>query len=352
MKTNSSHSIRIAAYWVAFTFLAGSSFLSAQDSNTAPPQSAPPAQDQNSTAGGGWRRMGSAPPADGNTDVTAPNQDPNQTPGAPNYPPPAAAVPPRLTLPAGTFVTARINQPLSSDHNQAGDAFSASLVQPIVVDGVIVAQRGQTIGGRVTEAQKAARSGDSPSRLGIQLTDLTLVDGQVVPIQSQLISMTGPSAAGRNTGAILGTTALGAAIGAAAGWGTGAAIGAGAGAAAGTIGVLVARGRPTVIAPESVLTFRVEAPVTIATDRAPQAFRYVNTTDYNRPPAMQPRMAPGAGPGYGYGAPPPAYYGYGYGYPYYPYYYGPGFGHYYGPGFYYGGGVFIGRGFYRGGFRR
>ncbi len=428
MKTNSSHLIRNAAYWTAFSFLAGSSFLLAQDSANTPPQSDPPQsvqQEQSSAPDGAWHKMGGAPPPadanasgnpanpnpadpgnpnpanadpqNGNIDPNAPppqnappmqaappnapppqtgtqnngpyqgppngyqgpndapysypapNQNPNQRPGAPNYPPPSAAVPPRLTLPSGSFITVRINQPLSSDHNHTGDAFSASLMQPIIVDGVIVAQRGQTIGGHVTEAQKAARSSDTPSRLGVQLTDLTLVDGQVVPIQTQFLSMTGPSSAGRNAGAIVGTTALGAAIGAAVGWGPGAAIGAGAGAAAGTIGVLVARGRPTIIPPESVLTFRVEAPVTIATDRAPQAFRYLNTNNYNQAPGMQSRMAPGAGPGYGYGPPPPpAYYGYGYGYgyPYYPYYYGPGVGLYFGPGFYYG------RGFYRGGFRR
>jgi hypothetical protein len=272
------------------------------------------------------------------------NQDPNQGPGpAPNMP-----VPSRLTLPPGAFVTARINQPLSSDRNQPGDAFSATLVQPLIVDGVIVAERGQTIGGRVVEAQKAGRV-EGTSRLKVQLTDLTLVDGQVVPIQSQLISRNGPTSVGRDAGAIAGTTALGAAIGAGVGWGTGAAIGAGAGAAVGTIGVLLTRGRPTMIGPESVLTFRVEAPVNIATDRAPQAFRFVSPNDYNRAPNLQSRGGPPPppygpyGPGYVGGYP-----GYGYPYPYaygYPYY-GPGVGVYVGPGFYYG------RGFYGRGWRR
>ena len=63
----------------------------------------------------------------------------------------------QLTINAGTFVTVRVDEPLSSDRNQPGDAFSATLMQPLVVDGVVVAQRGQTIGGRVTEAQKAGR---------------------------------------------------------------------------------------------------------------------------------------------------------------------------------------------------
>jgi hypothetical protein len=73
--------------------------------------------------------------------------------------------------------------------------------------------------------------------LGVQLTDLTLVDGTPVALRSQFISRSGPTSTGRDAGAIAGTTALGAAIGAGADWGRGAAIGAGAGAVLGTLGV-------------------------------------------------------------------------------------------------------------------
>src|SRR5205085_3563270 len=108
---------------------------------------------------------------------------------APAPPPQSSAPPPQLIIRPGTYLTVRINQPLSSDHNQAGDAFSATLVRPVVVDGFVVAQTGETLGGRVEEAQKAGRV-EGVSRLGVQLTDLTLVDGQNVPIHSQLISRT------------------------------------------------------------------------------------------------------------------------------------------------------------------
>ena len=222
-----------------------------------------------------------------------------------------------------------MNQYLSSDHNQAGDSFSATLVQPLVVNGVVVAEPGQTIAGRVVDAQKAGRI-EGTSRLQVQLTELTLVDGQQIPIQSQFISRQGPTSVGQDAGVIAGTTGLGAAIGAAADWGKGAAIGAGAGAAAGILGVLLTRGQPTVIAPEQVLTFRIEYPVTITTDRAPQAFRYVQPNEYDRPVYNQPPPQPQ------YTAPVPAFAPY-YGYPYpylYPYYYGPSFAFFVGRGFY------------------
>jgi hypothetical protein len=280
----------------------------------APP--APPAQQQQPAPdSGGWRRVG-----DSNS-----NAQPGAIPpaGAPNDPPPSYTVPPQLTLKSGTYLTVRINQVLSSDHNQPGDAFTASLVQPLVVDGFVVAQPGQTIAGHVTEAKKAGRV-SGVSHLGIQLTDLTLVDGQQAAIQSQMITRTGPTSTGQDAGAIGGTTAVGAAAGAIGAGGTGAAIGAGAGAALGTIGVLLTRGHPSIITPESVFTFQIQAPVTISTERAPQAFRYVNPNDYSQPaaPRLQTRR------------PPPYPYRYGAAYPYpYPYYYGPGF---YGPTVFFG----------------
>src|SRR5580658_2851419 len=117
-------------------------------------------------------------------------------------------IPAQLTLKPGTYVTVRVNQFLSSDKNQAGDFFSATLVRPIVVDGVVVAGPGQTIGGHVAEAVKAGRV-KGVSRLGLELTDLTLVDGQQFPIKTSLISRYGNTSVGRDAGAIAGTTALG-----------------------------------------------------------------------------------------------------------------------------------------------
>jgi len=264
------------------------------------------------------------------------------------------AVPARLTLKPGTYITVRMSQGLSSDHAQPGDTFVATLAEPVVVDGVVVANRGQTVYGRVTEAQKAGKV-EGTSKLGVELTGLTVVDGQQLSLQSQMINRNGPTSNGRDAGAIAGTTALGAAIGAGVGWGTGAAIGAGAGAVVGIAGVLLTRGRPTIIYPESVLTFQTKSPVEIATDHAPQAFRFVGSQqDYGRgapgyaqrPPAGGYAGAPA--PAYGtpgYGAYAPGYlYGPAY-YPY-PYYWGPGFSVFVGPRFgYYGG-------FGYGGFRR
>lgn len=341
------------------TFLAVPWFLFAQDQTENPPP--PDPQQQNSTARGGWRRADAQPPnpveetqglapAEAAPSASAP-LDQFGAPIRRNLQASAApaeqmAIPPQLTIKAGTFVTVRVNQPLSSDRNQQGDAFSATLARPLVVDGVVVAEHGQVVAGRVVETEKAGRV-RGVSRLAVELTELSLVDGQQFPIKTQLINRAGPTSTGRDAGAIAATTATGAAVGAAADWGRGAAIGAGVGAAAGTIGVLLTRGHETVIDPESVLTFRIESPVTFSTERASQVFRYVEREDYDRPNGLQTRprvVRTGCGP---YGCPPPSLY---YAAPFYygPGYYGPGLGLYSGPGFYYGSGFYFGRGFHRG----
>ena len=92
---------------------------------------------------------------------------------------------------------------------------------------------------------------------------------------------------------------------------------------------MVSRNRPTVVYPETALTFRVETPVAIDTSRAPQAFRYVDPNEYDRPVETHLQRRP----------PPPPYYGPGY-YAPYPYYWG-GVSVIWGPGYYYG------RGHYR-----
>jgi hypothetical protein len=344
-----------STFKITLSLLAAASFVLAQD--TAPVASDQPQGVQAPTPPdqGGWKRVGDSSSNLGSAPAPDPQQFPQQAP-------PPVGPPPQLMLQSGTFITVRINQALSSDRNHEGDAFTATLVRPIVIDGFVVAQPGQVIAGRVAEAKKAGEV-KGVSHLAVQLTELTLVDGQQLPVQSSLVTRNGPTSQGRDATAIGVTTAVGAGIGAAAAGGVGAAIGAGAGAVASTIGVLLTRGHPTYITPESVLTFQINTPVTIATDRAPQAFRPVGPNDYNSQPQLQAGRPggpggyappPGAGYGYAGGYPNAAGYPYAYGYPYYggypygyPYAYGFGYP-YFGVGFY-GGGFYGAR--FGGGFR-
>lgn len=262
----------------------------------------------------------------------APSQTASQSQTFGDIPAGNQVVPDSLHLASGTLVSVRLTQALSSNQNRTGDGFTATLEQPVVVNGWVVARRGQSIEGRVVDAQRGGRV-KGTSKLEIALTKLTLVNGQTLPVHTRLIRAEGGTTRGRDAQAIGTTTGVGAIIGAIAGEGGGAAIGAGIGAAAGVAGVLLTHGRPTVIPPEALLTFRLESSANISTLSAQAAFRPVNQQDYaqqtlqHRPDGTYVQRPP-----YGY----PVYYGY-YGRPgFYSPYWGwgrPG-GYYWGPGVY------------------
>ncbi len=246
--------------------------------------------------------------------------------------------PSQLIIPAGTWIKIRVDQPLSSDRNSAGDSFSATLAQPLIADGFVVARRGQTVEGRVSEAIKAGRS-KGTSRLGIELTQMGLVDGRQLPLRTELMEYSGGTSVGRDLAAAGTVTGTGAAIGAVAGGGVGAAVGAAVGAVASGIGVLTTRGRATEVYPEAEVTFRTMAPITISTDRATQAFTAVRQEDFE--PRLQQRRSTTIirnGPIYPY-----------FGGGYWGGNYWGGYSPFWGGGF--GGGGFWGGGFRGGGFR-
>ena len=236
-------------------------------------------------------------------------------------------VPRTFTLPAGTLITVRTSQELSSAQNHPGDSFSADLTQPLVVGGWVVARRGQTVLGRVEKVEKGGL-GKGKSKLAVELTRSVLVDGQQFSIQSQLIEGTTPTSHARDAATVGTTTALGAIIGVASeGGGEGAGIGAAVGATAGIAGVLIAHGRPTEIPAESLLTFQMQQPLTFSTVGDEQAYQPVSQADYSgSQPELERRVdhiatpppPPYSYPGYpswGYYSYPPAffvgYYGFG-----------------------------------------
>src|SRR5260370_1254125 len=244
---------------------------------------------------GGWRRFdpsAQAPPQD-----AEPPQEPAPQVRSRNQTPPRP-----LTVPAGSWITIRVNEPISSHHSQPGDMFTATLAQPIIANGRIIARRGQTVSGVVSEALKAGRV-KGVSRLGLELTEIGLADGRQVQVKTRLMERRGETSYGRDAAAIGTTTGVGAAIGASVNGGVGAGVGAAAGIVASTIGVLLTRGRATEVYPEQPLTFRLETSISV--DPYDEAFQYVTQEDYDRrPPA---RRAPPRAHG-----PPPPYYGYPY----------------------------------------
>jgi hypothetical protein len=204
----------------------------------------------------------SAPPASVASTVppVATAQVPLQNVSLPT--PSETRVPHTVTLAAGTMLPVRIGEKLSSARNQVGDIFLATLTQPLVIDGWVIAERGARVEGRIVDNIPAGRV-KGVAHLGICLVRLSTADGQNIHVHTEPFVQDGPTSTGTDAAKIGVGSAIGAIIGALAGGGKGAGIGAGAGGAAGTGDVLLTRGKPAEIPVETRVSFKVQDSVTI-----------------------------------------------------------------------------------------
>jgi hypothetical protein len=160
----------------------------------------------------------------------------------------------------------RLQDSISSERNHPGDTFTAVLDAPLVVDGLVLAEKGSRVEGKIVESQRAGRVKGVAS-IALELTRLSLSDGQHVEISTDSFTKMAPATHGADAAKIGGGAALGAIIGAIAGGGKGAAIGAGAGGAAGTGTVIATRGKPAVLPSETKISFRLNNAVTVTERR-------------------------------------------------------------------------------------
>lgn len=179
---------------------------------------------------------------------------------------PAREVPPQqggpaITFPAGTTLTIRTTTEIDTDRNRVGDAFTATLDQPLMAGSQVVIPRGAEVKGRISEAKESGRL-SGKSELALELTDV-VVSGRTYIIRTGEYTEVGSSRGRRTAATAGGGAALGAIIGAIAGGGKGAAIGAGAGAAAGTGVTVLTKGQTLKVPAETLLDFRLQAPLSV-----------------------------------------------------------------------------------------
>jgi len=194
----------------------------------------------------------------------------DQTTIAPQAVTPAPAAPPPplekakshpLVVPAGTVLTVRTGQALSSKSSQTGQAFVATLAQPVSVKGRSALTAGSTVSGTVVTA-KAKGKVKGEGQLDLSLTSIS-VGGHTYQIQTGVLSSTVKGKGKRTAGTTGGGAAGGALIGGIAGGGAGAAIGAGVGAAAGFIGGTLTGNKQIEVPAESALSFTLTHPLTL-----------------------------------------------------------------------------------------
>ena len=198
----------------------------------------------------------------GNFAGSVPGASPvSTTPAAvPAPPPPPPPPPPPTVVPAGTILTVRINQGLSTKTVKTGTAFTGSLMTPITLEGKLIIPDGCDVTGTVIEAKKAGKF-KGGAILKLALNSIT-VKGHKYNIVTEYFGQETKGKGKRTAGMAGGGAGVGAAIGGIAGGGKGAAIGALAGAAAGTAGAMTGN-RDIEFPPESALNFKLDQALTL-----------------------------------------------------------------------------------------
>jgi len=147
----------------------------------------------------------------------------------------SSLVPNAVTVPAGTPVSVRLQQSVSSASSNAGDSFQATLDEPLVINGQTVAPRGAAAVGKVVQAKSSGRLHDSGY---IRLTLASIeINGKQVPVQASSIFVKGANHNKRNLAMI------------------------GGGAGAGTGGAYATGKKDVGFGAERKLTFRLLQPV-------------------------------------------------------------------------------------------
>jgi hypothetical protein len=168
---------------------------------------------------------------------------------------------PAVTIPEGTILSIRLVDAIDSEKNKSGDTFAATLDVPLVADGRVIAPKNADIEGKIQDVKSAGHFAGR-SELALVLTKLT-VNGKSYQLSTEEYTQAGSSRGKRTAATVGGGAAVGALIGGLTGGGKGALIGAGAGAGAGTGIQAVTKGQQIQLASESLLEFRLSAPLTV-----------------------------------------------------------------------------------------
>ncbi len=181
-------------------------------------------------------------------------------------PPPAQPVEKTLTLSAGTMLPVRIVEDLSSATATPSMGFHATLAEDVVVANMIAIPQGTPVLGRVADVKDAAHFKGS-ALLSIELIRIDLPHRHIEIVTDPWTKQ--GEARGKGTAEKIGSgAAFGTIVGAMAGGGKGAAIGAMAGAGAGSAVNGVTRGQQIEIPSETLLSFALQAPITVTTSRS------------------------------------------------------------------------------------
>lgn len=171
----------------------------------------------------------------------------------------------QYTIPAGTELTIRTNENINATPQDVGRSYSAEISKDIIgPNGQVLVPRGSPAQLTIVNTS-TSNMGAGSNQVALGLQSLT-VNGRTMNVQSNTEKATNDRGIGANKrtaemtggGAVLGTV-----IGAIAGGGKGALIGAVVGGAGGAAAQVLTRGKEVKVPAESVLTFKLDQPLTL-----------------------------------------------------------------------------------------
>lgn len=181
---------------------------------------------------------------------------PSTTPHKKPAPAPKPAEAPSATVAAGTAVSISIDEAISSQTAHAGDSWTGTVKEAVIVGSAAPFPAGSTVHG-VIEGVQGAEKG-SRAYLVLRVTSIE-ANGSTHEVSASADSLIAGSTRKRNLGAIAGGAAAGALLGKAIGGsGKGAVIGGILGGAAATGAVAASKGFQVEVEKGKVMTFHVD----------------------------------------------------------------------------------------------
>lgn len=203
----------------------------------------------------------SAPSSSATPDTTSPANSPDPSASMAMKPAPPPTPPKPIIVPADTVISVVLDQAVGSKISTPGQAFSATVQAPIEIDGRLAIPKGARASGVVKDAKPAGRF-KGGAALSLTLTSVS-VKNEDYNIETTAPTENSTGKGKRTAGMVGGGAGGGALIGGLAGGGKGALIGGLIGAAAGTGGAGLTGNREITLPAETVLSFKLVAPLEI-----------------------------------------------------------------------------------------